>query len=321
MRVSVWFVSTLCVLFYNLYAEAITPENIGCFQISLYPLATHKVSPTVVQVENVKVALPASSVPLTLETDGIWRDTSDSVFAKQTSDHALEGKMVDGDIPVYTWNTWGFQSTGGFSASNTESLSQYQTGRLKEQIGILAQIFSNSPEAIICLQEVNEQTAKARTAILNGLKSLGVDAEYLNQTGTQSFGQVILYRKDRYSIGGKSVFKSTADPQQSSRAHKVFFKELTGKHRQLAVVNVRLAYNSPNILGLLNELITYSQGAASPKPLAVITGDFNYTVGKYTPTNPKATVKQVGKSVIWYRGAPSTKQTANNVDGFIIVQP
>jgi endonuclease/exonuclease/phosphatase family metal-dependent hydrolase len=169
---------------------------------------------------------------------------------------------------------------------------------------------------------VNEQSAKARTAILNALKGLNVAAEYVTNTGSQSFGQVILYRKDRYAMKGKSDFKSNIESQQSNRAHKVFFNELAGNKRQFAVVNVHLAFNSPNISALLDELVTYAQGKGSPRPLAVIVGDFNYTVGKYqTKNNPKITVKQVGESVIWSGSAPSTKQTSSNVDGFIIVQP
>ena len=170
---------------------------------------------------------------------------------------------------------------------------------------------------------MNEQTAKARTAILNGLKALNVEAEFVDNTGTQSFGQATLYRKDQYSMKGKSVFKSNVDSQQNGRALKVYFEELTGKKRQLAVVNVHIALNRDPVAmkGILDELIAYSQRGGSPKPLALITGDFNYTIGKYTSTNPKVTVKQVGKSVIWNGSASSTKQTANNVDGFIIVQP
>ena len=315
-------VSTLLLLSINLCAEAITEKDFGYFQISTPPIAVVKAAPAapVAPIIPPKVTPPASSVLLTLQS-GIWRDTADLVLSKQISDHALEGLMVDGNIPVYTWNTWGFQSKGGFGAANTESNSQYQNGRLKEQIGILYQIFSNSPEAIVCLQEVNEQSARARTAIINGLAALNIGAEYLTNTGTQSFGQATLYRKDRYAVKGKSDFESRVESQQSNRAHKVLFEELTRKKRQFAVVNVHLAFNSPNITGLLDELVAYAQGSRSPKPLAVIAGDFNYTVGRYQPTNPKVTVAQVGKSVIWSGSASSIKQTASNVDGFIIVQP
>ncbi|MDP3936005.1 MAG: hypothetical protein Q8Q56_03360, partial [Alphaproteobacteria bacterium] len=235
---------------------------------------------------------------------------------------------------VYTWNTWGYGAMGGFSANRESNLAAYKTGRLQEQIGILFKIFHNSPNAIICLQEVNEQDAGTRTAILNGLKALNVDCEYVEKTGKDLFGQMTLYRKDRYkpvrafkptpngySSGVAMPFISTADTRQNARVLKVYFEELTGKKRQLAVVNVHLAYNSPNILGLLNELVTYSQGVSSPKPLAVITGDFNDTISARYPSSGKVTVKQVGKSVIWNGTASSTKQTANNVDGFIVVQP
>jgi endonuclease/exonuclease/phosphatase family metal-dependent hydrolase len=316
--------STLLLLSSNICAEAITEENIKYFKITTPPVILVKAAPTrpVGPIVSSKVTPPASSVALKLESDGIWRDTAGLVLNKQISDHALAGQMVDGDIPIYTWNTWGFQSKGGFGASNNETNSQYQNGRLKEQIGILFQIFNHSPEAIICLQEVNEQSTKARTAILNALKGLNIGAEYLTNTGTQSFGQVILYRKDQYVVKGKSDFKSNIDSQQNNRAHKVFFNELAGNKRQFAVVNVHLAVGTINISGLLDELIAYAQGLRPPKPLAVIVGDFNYTVGQYkTMNNPKVKVTQVGESVAWNGSASSIKPTARNVDGFIIVQP
>ncbi len=309
-------------LFLDVQAEVITESTVSHFQISIQPVSYVK-QMTVAQVPSItppgrrSVIPPPSSVPLTLEVDGIWRDINDDIFNKQISDHALEGEMVDG-VPVYIWNTWGYKSKGGFS-SDTD-LKKFQATRLKEIIGILFQVFNNSPKAIICLQEVNEQTAQTRTAILNGLKSLGVGAEYITNTGTQSFGQVTLYRKDLYTVKGKSVFKSKVDTQQNGRALKVYFEELVGK-RQFSVVNVHLGFNSPNISGLLDELVTYAQGSSSPKPLAVVAGDFNYTVGKYQPKNPKVTVNQVGRSVSDVGGTPVIKETANNVDGFIIVQP
>lgn len=362
MRVLVWFTSTLCVLFCNLYAEAIAPENVEYFQVSNLDAAV-KVArvkppkpPIVSPAEptppgGAKVVTPPPSSVQLLKSAGIWRDASDSVLTKQISDHALAGEMIDGDILIYTWNTWGFQSMGGFSAKNTETLPQYQAGRLKEQIGILYQIFNNSPEAIICLQEVNEEIAKARTAILNGLKALNVEAEYRTNTGpgrgkpgSQAFGQVILYRKDRYkpvrfftpaapdgySTGAAGRFDYKLDPQQNGRVLKVYFEELTGQGRNLAVVNVHLAsYPSADratkVPELIKELINYAPGQKDPKSLTVITGDFNDTIGKYVHTDPTVTVtvKQVGKSVVWNdkTNASSTKQTADNVDGFIIVKP
>ncbi|MBH1990039.1 MAG: hypothetical protein I8H80_02565 [Alphaproteobacteria bacterium] len=313
MRLLVRFMSTLLLLSSDLLAEVVTEIDTAYFQITP-PVVTY-VKATL--TAPTKITLPPSSVPLTLEVDGIWRDINDDIFNKQISDHALEGEMVD-NVPVYIWNTWGFKSKGGFSPDT--DLKKFQATRLKEIIGILFQVFNNSPKAIVCLQEVNEQTAQTRTAILNSLKSLGVEAEYITNTGTQSFGQVTLYRKDQYTVKGKSVFKSNVDVQQNGRALKVYFEELVGK-RQFSVVNVHLAFNSHNISGLLDELVTYAQGSSSPKSLAVIAGDFNYTVGKYQPKNPKVTVNQVGKSVIDVGGTPSIKQTANNVDGLISVQP
>lgn len=311
----------IACLIFEVKAEAIAEKEGGYFQVSIQPINYVKGKavgqvPPVISPGKGSITSPPSTVLLTKSSE-IWKDLNDDIFKKEISDHSLEGKMVD-DVPVYIWNTWGFKSKGGFS-SDTD-LKKFQATRLKEIIGVLFQVFNNSPKAIVCLQEVNEQSAQTRTAILNGLKSLGVGGEYITNTGTQSFGQVTLYRKDQYTVKGKSVFKSKVDTQQNGRALKVYFEELVGK-RQFAVVNVHLAFNSPNISALLDELVTYAQGSSSQKTLAVIAGDFNYTVGKYQPKNPKVTVHQVGKSVIDVGGTPSIKQTAHNVDGVIIVQP
>lgn len=322
-----------------LMAEAIPLPNVKCFQLPLtsgLKIATtsHNVSKASSSVN--PNATPKTSVTLKLDSDGIWKDPLTEILTHQISDHSLEGEMIDGDIPVYTWNTWGLGSRGGFSPTNIETLSQYQNGRLREQIGILYQLFNNSPTAIVCLQEVQQAPFNARNEMLKGLKSLNVDAEYLTQTNGTSFGQVILYRKDRYkpvktftpskvdnySSGAAGRFISTADPRQNGRVLKVYFEEQTGKRRQIAVVNVHLAHQSPNLPGLIQELIDYSQGKA-PKPLAVITGDFNHTISSYKGhnTNPKVTIKQVGHSVVYGSGGSETKQPNNNVDGVIIVKP
>jgi hypothetical protein len=314
--------SILLLLCDDLCAEAITAENVVCFQGTLPLVAVVKTAPSAPVSSLVgPAATPPASGLLTLGVDGVLQDANDSILNNKISDQAIVGQMVDGDIPVYTWNTWGYGSIGGFSAGRESNVPAYQKGRLKEQIEILRQIFTNSPTAIVFLQEVNEVDAKARKAIVDALSALKVEAQYVQKTGTHSFDQVTLYRTDKYKpvrafkpaspdgycTGSAGRFISTADPQQNGRVLKVYPEERTGKSRQVAVADVHL-----------DELITYAQGRGQ-KPLAVIAGDFNYTVGRCKPANPKVTVIQIRKSVVWSGGAPSIKQTANNVDGFIIV--
>lgn len=331
---------TLILLILNaLHAEVILRKDTAYFAITesaANSIAKHPVQNTPARPWATPASAPKSSVTLKLDSDGIWKGSTNDILTKKISDHSLEGQMIDGNIPVYTWNTWGYQSRGGFSSTNTETLTQYQNGRLNEQIGILYQLFHNSPEAIVCLQELQQNNPNARTLILNALKALNISAEYLTQTKGASFGQIILYRKDRYktvrafkphqpdnySAGAAGRFTSTADPRQTGRVLKVYFEELTGKKRQLSVVNVHLAYQSPDLPGLIKELITYANGKA-PHPVAVITGDFNHKINSYKGhnTDPKVTITQVGQSVVYGGSGPSTKQTQDNVDGFIIVQP
>ena len=321
------------MLFSITFAEAIEHDSIQYFQTTPFiPFAS--APPASETTPSQSTNAPTTSITLTLDSRGLWTAPANAIFSRKISDHTLEGQMVDSTIPVYTWNMWGFQSKGGFSSTNNETAAQYKNGRLKEQIDVLYQLFSKSPEAIVCLQEVHQTSLNARLEILNSLSALNVSAEYLTQTNSAPFGQVILYRKDRYkpvkaykpstpdnySSGAAGRFISTADARQTNRVLKVYFEELTGKQRQIAVVNVHLAYQSPNLPNLLDELIAYSQGKA-PKTLAVIAGDFNHTINSYTPPNSTVTVKQVGKSVVFSNGASKTKQTQDNVDGIITVQP
>lgn len=323
----------ILMLFSITFAEAIEHDSIQYFQTTPFiPFTSENPVPTTTATQSTNT--PTSSITLALDSKGIWTAPANAIFSNEISDHTLEGQMVDSTIPVYTWNMWGFQSRGGFSSTNNETAAQYINGRLKEQIDVLYQLFSSSPEAIVCLQEVQQTSLNARLEILKSLSALNVSAEYLTQTNGASFGQVILYRKDRYkpvkaykpstpdkySPGAAGRFISTADARQTNRVLKVYFEELTGKQRQIAVVNVHLAYQSPDLTSLLDELIAYSQGKA-PKPVAVITGDFNHTINSYKPSNSTVTVKQVGESVVFSSGASRTKQTKDNVDGFIIVQP
>ena len=115
------------------------------------------------------------------------------------------------------------------------------------------------------------------------------------------------HQTDNYSAGAAGRFTSTADPRQTGRVLKVYFEELTGKKRQLSVVNVHLAYQSPDLPGLIKELITYANGKA-PHPVAVITGDFNHKINSYKGhnTDPKVTITQVGQSVVYGGSGPST---------------
>lgn len=67
----------------------------------------------------IPASAPKSSVALNLALRGIWEDSINDILTKQVSDHTLEGQVVDGDIPAYTWNTWGYQSRGGFSSGGS----------------------------------------------------------------------------------------------------------------------------------------------------------------------------------------------------------
>jgi hypothetical protein len=113
---------TLILLILNaLHAEAISPKDNECFQLPLTAglnvNATAQATPY--SPSTIPANAPRSNVNLKLDSDGIWKDFAAAIFKKEISDHSLEGHMIDGDIPVYTWNTCGYQSRGGFSSGGS----------------------------------------------------------------------------------------------------------------------------------------------------------------------------------------------------------
>jgi endonuclease/exonuclease/phosphatase family metal-dependent hydrolase len=249
-------------------------------------------------------------------------------FDAGISDHAIAGKEVEG-VPFYTWNTLGYETQSAWWSSGTKE-PHFEDMRLNPMIEILKKIFENQPNAIIALQEFTQAGHNFRTKLLNALKPLGVNAEYLANTQGQSFGQMTLYNPKYYDItkgksqnntssGVASVFQSRLpDKRQTGRAFKVILIEKTGKNRTFSVVNVHLKFyerSNPNRSGLfeaaMNELITYAEG----KSTTVILGDFNYDMKYYNNPNSNVDVKPVGASLA------SVSMNSNTVDGIIVVKP
>lgn len=255
---------------------------------------------------------------------GIYTDFFNSLI----SDHAIAGKEVEG-VPFYTWNTLGYNAQSGFWPKGFIEL-HYEDMRLNPMIEILKKIFENQPNAIIALQEFTQAGHNFRTKLLNALKPLGVNAEYLVNTQEQRFGQMTLYNSNFYDItkgksqnntssGVMNVFQSRLpDTRQTGRAFKVILKEKTGKNRTFSVVNVHLKFyerSNTNRSGLfeaaMNELITYAKG----KSTTVILGDFNYNMKNYSNPNSNVDVKPVGASVV------NNSLHSETVDGIIVVKP
>ncbi len=285
-----------------------------------------------------------NSVTITLPTDSTAIDLTslnDTIYQQKISDHSLEMQIVEG-IPIYTWNAWAFGSPHGFSPTKELDLTKYEHGRFSEQVAIIKKIFQTHPNAILCLQEVTQPSKgfDYTEKLLSEFRKTSICAEYNKDTTGTSFGQMTLYNNSHYkpvrefkgntkpvahSTGAAAPFNSKTDTDQSNRVFKVYFEEVTGRKRQLAVVNAHLKWYDfyPNterdkkITGIVSELVTYSPGDSGKEVLTVIAGDFNYDLKQYHSTDSRVTVSPVGNSYSWGKSGQNKKTT----DGFIVIKP
>ncbi|MCP5322951.1 MAG: hypothetical protein H6492_02980 [Candidatus Paracaedibacteraceae bacterium] len=312
--------------FSPLEARAITIDDIYVYTISAPASNKMKISVPIYN-EEASIQLPLLAV---IDNDKIVRE--------QISDHTLEGHLFQGDIPVYTWNLWAYGALNGFSSGRESDVNTYRTSRFQPQVQIIRKLFKDTPDAIVCLQEISQNGFDFIVEIQRALSDLNVGVEYCKKTGTESFGQIILYKKDKYQYvrpssdknGGRYSAGTAASYQfrdevnvQDDRVLKVYFKERSGKRREIAVVNVHLKWypdtdkKSEHFDNLMKSLIGYAKGAKSPAPAVIITGDFNYDLRLYTVSDSKITIHPVGRSYTLNQTGQAVKVT----DGFIEIQP
>lgn len=349
----------LICLVSTLGARAILPENIDAYTITapasdkmklvISNVSSSSISPSPVPAGTVAepgvspISFPSGSAvtpaPVSsIQTPLLAAVDNHRIIGEQISDHTLEGHLFQGDIPIYTWNLWAFGALNGFFVGRESDVNTYRNTRFTPQVEIIRKLFNDTPNAIVCLQEVSQSGFDFIGEIQRALSDLNIGVEYSKKTGTESFGQIILYRKDKYQYVRPSSDKQggrysngTAAPYrfkdevnvQDDRVLKVYFQERTGKGREIAVVNVHLKWypDTPKkreyLTNLIRSLSGYASGARSPKPAVIITGDFNYDLNLYTESDSKIAIYPVGRSYTLNQTGQAVKVT----DGFIEIQP
>lgn len=251
------------------------------------------------------------------------------IIAEQISDHTLELKDVQG-IPVYTWNILAHNSPSGFGPTFVESPALFEA-RLQKQFSAIATLLTANPHAVVCLQEFTNHPSNSYHKLLGRAlqkSSTNLTFAYNNfaSVGSGKFGIITIYNKHIYSVladgaspGGafsaqaSAAFQSTTYPQQNTRVLKVILQNNQTK-QEISVVNAHLEWGKVS-KQLLDELAGYAARYNSTTVPFVITGDFNYNLGYYTPTASNITVTPAGSSYSWDKTTNSPKK--NLTDGFI----
>eukprot|EP01066_Platyproteum_vivax_P014114 Platyproteum_vivax@DN6345_c0_g1_i1.p1 len=248
------------------------------------------------------------------------------IIEMQVSDHTVAKRVVNG-VPIYTWNMLGFRTPHGFGPTRKETEAEFLR-RFHYQLTVIAKFASEDCRAVFCLQEfTNHFDNKYHQLLTEALKGLHPYYQFaynvFRGVGSGKFGLVTIYNLDEYILrqdgiasGGafsgdaSSEFKSEVFPQQNNRVLKVV---LEGRRQDmLCVVNVHLEWSKVNST-LLDELRSYATRYNDKTIPFVITGDFNYSLYKYSC--PDAKVSVVNETYFWDHA--NNRQKRNITDGFI----